>query len=91
MIVEELMMNFLEISFYYFKRILIWQKILGDFCRLYLNIFLNIIGNVNFFSDLKIEYYCGYYSEILLQVSFKKETKIDWRGHKIFSEKITGL
>ena len=33
--------------------------------------FLNIIVNVNFFSDLKFEYYCEYYPEILLQVSFK--------------------
>ena len=31
--------------------------------------FLNIIVNVNFFSDLKFEYYCEYYPEILLQVS----------------------
>ena len=33
--------------------------------------FLNIIVNVNFFSDLKFEYYCEYYPEILLQVSLK--------------------
>ena len=33
--------------------------------------FLNIIVNVNFCSDLKFEYYCEYYPEILLQVSFK--------------------
>ena len=33
--------------------------------------FLNIIVNVNFFSDLKFEYYCEYYPKILLQVSFK--------------------
>ena len=33
--------------------------------------FLNIIVNVNFFSDLKFEYYCEYYPEILLQVSSK--------------------
>ena len=33
--------------------------------------FLNIIVNVNFFSDLKLEYYCEYYPEILLQVSLK--------------------
>ena len=31
--------------------------------------FLNIIVNLNFFSDLKFEYYCEYYPEILLQVS----------------------
>ena len=33
--------------------------------------FLNIIVNVNFFSDLKFEYYCEYYPEILLQVRLK--------------------
>ena len=33
--------------------------------------FLNIIVNVNFFSDLKFAYYCEYYPAILLQVSLK--------------------
>ena len=33
--------------------------------------FLNIIVNVNFFSDSKLEYYCEYYPEMLLQVSLK--------------------
>ena len=33
--------------------------------------FLNIIVNVNFFSDLKFEYYYEYYPEILLQESLK--------------------
>ena len=49
------------------KRILILQKILEVFWRIY----LNIIVNVNFFSDLKFEYYCVHYPEILLQVSLK--------------------
>ena len=31
----------------------------------------NIIVNVNFFSDLKFEYNCEYYPEILVQVSLK--------------------
>ena len=44
---------------------------------------LSIIVNVNF-SDLKYEYYCHYYPEILLQASLKSETKIDGRGHKTF-------
>ena len=52
--------------------------------------FLNIIVNVNFFSDLKFEYYCEYYPEILLQVSLKQETKTDGRDHEIFSKKYTG-
>ena len=33
--------------------------------------FLNIIVNVNLFSDLKFEYYYEYYPEILLQVRLK--------------------
>ena len=37
----------------------------------YIYIFLNIIVNINFFSDLKFEHYCEYYPEILLQVSLK--------------------
>ena len=42
------------------------------FWRLDLNIiFLNVIVNVNFFSDLKFEYHCEYYLEILLEVSHK--------------------
>ena len=32
---------------------------------------LNIIVNVNFFSNLKSEYYWEYYPEILLQVNLK--------------------
>ena len=32
---------------------------------------LNIILNVNFFIDLKFEYYCEYFPEILVQVSPK--------------------
>ena len=30
-----------------------------------------------------------HYPEILLEVSLKEETKIDGRGHEIFSEEIT--
>ena len=52
--------------------------------------FLNIITNVNLFSDLKFKYYCKYYPEILLQESLEKETKPDESGHEIISEKITG-
>ena len=32
---------------------------------------VNIIVSVNFFSNLKFEYYSEYYPEILLQVSLK--------------------
>ena len=52
--------------------------------------FLNIIVNVNFFSDLKFEYYCEYYPEILLQESLKVKTKIDGRAMKFFPKKILG-
>ena len=48
--------------------------------------FLNIIVNVN----LKSEYYREYYPEILLQVSLKKETNIDGKGHKYFLKKLLG-
>ena len=51
---------------------MIGQKILEHFGRTYLNIlFLSIMVNVNFFSDLKFEYYCEYYREIVLQESLK--------------------
>ena len=33
--------------------------------------FLSIVVNVNVFRDLKFEYDCDYYPEILLQVSLK--------------------
>ena len=68
------------------------EKNVRDFLEnLFEYYFLNIIVNVNFFSDFKFEYCCEYYPEILLQVSLKQETKVDGRGHEIFSEKITGL
>ena len=47
-------------------------KNIGDFLeKLFEYHFLNIIVDVNFFSDLEFEYYCEYYPEILLQVSLK--------------------
>ena len=46
------------------KNMISFLKNLFDF-------FFNIIVNVNFFSDLKFEYYCEYYPEILLQGSLK--------------------
>ena len=66
-------MNFLEIIF-----ILLLQKsfdmaknIRGFLKNIFLfeYYFLNIIVNVNFFSDFKFEYYCDYYPGILLRVS----------------------
>ena len=42
------------------------RDFLENLCEYY---FLNIIVIVNFFSDLKFEYYCEYYPEILPQVS----------------------
>ena len=71
---DDLMMNFVEIIFicYNCERILIWQKNVTGFLENILEYyFLNIIVNVNFFSDLKCEYYCEYCPEILLQLSPK--------------------
>ena len=61
----------------------------GSFENLFEYHFLSITVNVNFFSDLKFEYYCECYPEILLQVSYNKGTKINGTGYEIFSEKIT--
>ena len=52
--------------------------------------FLDIIVNVNFFIDLKFEYYYEYHPEILLQVCLKLEITIDGKGPEIFSEKLLG-
>ena len=62
------------------------KNIRGFLENLFEYYFLNIIVNVNFFGDLKFEYYCEYYPEILLQVSLKQETKIDGRSHEICYE-----
>ena len=62
------------------------KNIRGFLENLFEYYFLNIIVNVNVFSDLKFEYYCEYYPEILLQVSLKSGTKTDGRDHEIFSE-----
>ena len=42
------------------------KKIKKNWENLFEYCFLNVIVNVNFFFDLKFEYYCGYYPEILL-------------------------
>ena len=47
------------------------KNIRGFLKKLLESYLLNIIANFNFFSDLKFEYYCEYYPEILLQVSLK--------------------
>ena len=51
--------------------------------------FLNIIVNVNFFGDLKFEYYCEHYPEILLQENLKK-LKLIGGVMKYFSKKLLG-
>ena len=73
MVVEELMMNFLEVIFILLllNNFDMAKNIGGFLVDLFEYYFLNIIVNVNFFSDLKFEYYCEYYPKILLQVSFK--------------------
>ena len=60
-------------NFYFIivKEPLIWQKILGFLENLLEYYFLTIVVNVNFFSDMKFEYYCELNPEILLQVSVK--------------------
>ena len=45
------------------------KNIRGSLENLFEYYFVNIIVNVNFFSNLKFEYYSEYYPEILLQVS----------------------
>ena len=67
------------------------KNITGFLENLFEYYFLNSIVNVNFFSGLKFQYCCEYYPEILLQVNFKSQTKIDGRGHEIIFERITEL
>ena len=47
------------------------KNIRGFLENLFEYYFLNVILNVNFFSDLKFEYYSDYYPETLLQISLK--------------------
>ena len=47
------------------------KNIRGFLENLFEYYFLNIIVNVNFFSDFKFKYYYEHYPEILLQVSLK--------------------
>ena len=47
------------------------KNIRGFLENLFEYYFMNINENVNFFSDLKFEYYCDYYPEILLQESLR--------------------
>ena len=63
------------------------KSIRGFLENLFEYYFLNIIVNVKLFSDLKLDYYCEYYPEIL-QVSLKYKTKIAGRSHEIFSKQI---
>ena len=73
MIVEELIINFIEIIFILllYKKLDMAKNVVGFLENLFKYHFLNTILNVKFFSDLKFEYYCEYYPEILLQVSLK--------------------
>ena len=71
LIVEELMINFLEKKKYFIVVKGFYMAKNGFFENLFEYYFLNFIVNINFFSDLKFEYYCEYYLEILLQVSLK--------------------
>ena len=61
--------GFLKNLFEYFLKFFMYL-----FIYLFIYLFLNIIVSANFFSDLKFEYCCDYYPEILLQESLKQET-----------------
>ena len=52
-------------EFWYGKKTRVFLENLFEYC------FLNIVVNVNFFSDFIFEYYREYYPEILLQVGLK--------------------
>ena len=47
------------------------KNIRGFLKNLFEYYFLNFIVNINFFSELKFDYYCEYYPEILLEVGLK--------------------
>ena len=66
-------MNFLEIIFLLLlsKNFDVAKNIRGFLENLFEYYFFDIIVNVDFFSDLEFEYYCKYYSEILLRVNLK--------------------
>ena len=51
--------------------------------------FLNAIVHVNFFNDLKFEYYCENYPEILLQKS-RKKLELMGGVMKYFRKKLLG-
>ena len=65
--------EFSEKNFYFIfvKGFDMAKNIRGFLKNLFEHYFLNVITNVKYFSDLKFEYYCEYYPEILLQVSLK--------------------
>ena len=50
---------------------------------------LNVIVNVNFFSDLKLKYYCEYYP-MLLQNALNKKLKFMGGSMKYFPKKLMG-
>ena len=66
------------------------KNIKGFLKNLFEYYLLSIAVTVNFFNDFKFEFYHEYYPKILLQVSLKKETKINGRGHEMFSKKLLG-
>ena len=61
--------EFSEKNFYFIvvKGFDMAKNIRGFLKNLFEYYFLNVITNVKYFSDLKFEYYCEYYPEILLQ------------------------
>ena len=65
-------------------------KKLEAFWRIYLNIIFRMLLWMLFFSNLKFEYYCEYYPEILLQVSLNKKLKLMGVTMKNFPKKLLG-
>ena len=64
-------------------------KIIRGFLENLTDDFLNIIVNVNYFGDLKLEYYWALPWNTATSC-LKEKTKIDGRLHEIFSEKLLG-
>ena len=52
--------------------------------------FLNIIVDVNFLSDLKVEYYCEYTLKYCYKKALNKKLKLMGGAMKCFSKKLLG-
>ena len=66
------------------------KNIRGFLENLFKYTFLNIIVNVNIFSDLKFEYYCEYYPEILYKKALNKKLKLMGGAINYLPKKLLG-